>query len=131
MGRKQKAGKPEQPDKPSGVGENPVGVKLASARESLGLTRSQAAERLGCSYQALAEIELGRRNVSLERLHGIAVGLGIDPHWLDERLASTSAGASASLQKLHSALAAFQAALAELGLPGGDPTAGARKKDGD
>lgn len=63
--------------------------RLIAARESVGLDRSQAAERLGVTYAALHSLESGRKTPSLDRLYEIATAWNIDPAILDQRLAST------------------------------------------
>lgn len=65
-----------------------LGTRLMLARESLGLTRSQAAEKAGVLYQYWADIEADRKPISLEKLFEIAQKLEVDPSSLDARLAS-------------------------------------------
>jgi transcriptional regulator with XRE-family HTH domain len=57
-----------------------VGRKLSDARQALGLTQAEVAERLGISASYLSAVEAGRRNLTLAQLAGIAgaMRLGID-----------------------------------------------------
>jgi DNA-binding XRE family transcriptional regulator len=72
----------------------PVGARIRAARVSLGLDRRELAGRLGITYQRVADIEADRKPTSLERVIEIAAALGIDPHSLDPRLASTDPAAA-------------------------------------
>ena len=67
---------------------NIVGIRLAQARESLGLTRGQAAERIGVSPGYWSDLESGRKTATLDKLWEYAGSLGVDPSSLDPRLAS-------------------------------------------
>lgn len=67
-----------------------VGARLIAARESVGLTRQKAADRLGITYAALRELEVEAKLPSLERLCTIAEIWGVDASTLDPRLAGQS-----------------------------------------
>lgn len=67
-----------------------LGERIAAARESMGMSRQQAAEVLGVGYTALYEIETGKKGASLDRLWEIAQAWGVDPASLDSRLASSA-----------------------------------------
>jgi len=62
-----------------------VGARIRAARERSGLSRRQVADRLGVSYQRLADIEADRKPISLELLLRIAEAIACDPHALDAR----------------------------------------------
>ena len=85
-GKAESEPKPEQPGKPKELIE--MGARLTAARESLGLTRQAVADRLEMTYQGWADLEAGRRKASLDKLHEIALKLGVDPNMIDPRLAS-------------------------------------------
>lgn len=53
------------------------GVRLRQLRMRKGLTQVQLAERLGLDRSYLADIERGKRNVSIVNLEIIAKGLGL------------------------------------------------------
>jgi len=53
------------------------GVRLRQLRRRKGLTQVQLAERLGLDRSYLADIERGKRNVSIVNLEIIAKGLGL------------------------------------------------------
>lgn len=57
-----------------------VGRELRHARQEIGLTQAQVAERLGVSASYIAAVEAGRRNLTLAQLANIAnaMRLGID-----------------------------------------------------
>jgi len=53
------------------------GVRLRQLRRRKGLTQVQLAERLGLDRSYLADIERGKRNVSISNLDVIPKGLGL------------------------------------------------------
>jgi XRE family aerobic/anaerobic benzoate catabolism transcriptional regulator len=53
-----------------------LGRSVRARREALSMTRKLLAERAGVSERFLAELESGRGNVSVTRLHDIALALG-------------------------------------------------------
>jgi len=69
--------------------EDTFAARFAAARKSLGLTQAEAAARLGCSPGYVGQLESGHGSPTLDKIHELATTLGIDPHTLDERLAST------------------------------------------
>ncbi len=60
-----------------------VASQLIGARIKLGLTQKQLAEKLGTKQSAIARLESGDANISLEHLEKIAHSLGLK---LDIRL---------------------------------------------
>lgn len=54
-----------------------LGLRIKDLREERGMTQYACAPLLGVSRQYLADVECGRRNVSLGRLASIAEGFGI------------------------------------------------------
>ena len=70
------------------VNRTTPGERLTHFRTKAGLSLTEAAERVGVHKSTYHQFESGRRSPTLDRLHEIAVKLGIDPHQLDERLAS-------------------------------------------
>jgi transcriptional regulator with XRE-family HTH domain len=56
-----------------------AGHRIATFRQRAGLSQRELAERLGWSRDIIAHYELGRRELSLERLAIIAQGLQISP----------------------------------------------------
>lgn len=55
------------------------GRRVAARRNELGLSQEKAAERIGVHWTYLGQVERGRRNVTLNNIVKIAVGLGVDP----------------------------------------------------
>ena len=55
-----------------------VGIALRDARETLGMTQTELAAKLGLAQSALSRIEAGRTNISLAMLRRIGEGLGSD-----------------------------------------------------
>lgn len=53
-----------------------LGREVRAKRQGLGLTLKQLGERAGVSVRFLAELEAGRGNISVARLHDLAVALG-------------------------------------------------------
>lgn len=54
-----------------------LGLRIKDLREERGLSQYACAPRLGMSRTYLADLECGRRNVSLARLTAVADGFGI------------------------------------------------------
>ncbi|MFH0926608.1 MAG: helix-turn-helix domain-containing protein [bacterium] len=54
-----------------------IGTKIKEAREKVGLTQKDMAERLNISQQIISRIEKGRQNISLETLNNVCKSLGI------------------------------------------------------
>ena len=79
-----------QKTRAAGVRGKPTpGARLRAARERLGLSLAEAAARFDppISKQSWGDAERGRYR-SLDWWYSAALALGIDPHTLDERLAS-------------------------------------------
>lgn len=55
----------------------PLGQTIRIRREKLGLTQEQLAEMAGLHWTFLSGVERGVRNVSIMKLHQIAVSLGV------------------------------------------------------
>lgn len=66
--------------------EHAPGGRLRVARKAAGLTQARLAERLGTVPQFISDVEVGRRNPSLEWLWEAAAAIGCDPSGLDDRL---------------------------------------------
>ena len=62
--------------------------RLRDARKAAGLTQIELADRVGVHQTRLSQIE-GGAATDLETRWRLAVALGVDPHRLDERLATT------------------------------------------
>ena len=62
--------------------------RLRDARKAAGLTQVELADRVGVHQTRLSQIE-GGAATDLETRWRLAVALGVDPHRLDERLATT------------------------------------------
>ena len=54
-----------------------LGQRIRSLRAELDLSQEQLAEKAGISAKYLGEVERGVGNISIDRLNGVAVGLGI------------------------------------------------------
>ncbi len=57
-----------------------IGQRLRRLRESRELTQEELAQKLGWSRHSVSDLERGRRNVSLERIHRFVKALGWQPH---------------------------------------------------
>lgn len=55
-----------------------VASQVVSARQKLGITQDQLAEKAGCAPLTVTNIESGRRNVTLKSLSLLATALEID-----------------------------------------------------
>ncbi|RIR68072.1 helix-turn-helix domain-containing protein [Mycobacteroides abscessus] len=55
------------------------GRRVAARRHELGLSQEKAAEVIGLHWTYLGQVERGRRNITLNNIVKIAVGLGVDP----------------------------------------------------
>lgn len=58
------------------------GMNLKAARKRAGMTQSELAARVGCSYQMVQRYETGERNPKLETVARFAEALGVDPEEL-------------------------------------------------
>lgn len=54
-----------------------TGDRIKAARKKAGLTQAELAQKLGVTYQSLAQYERGRRNPKLETIRKIAAALGV------------------------------------------------------
>lgn len=54
-----------------------VGLRIKELRGTLGVSQESFAYSIGMSRTYLAEVEVGRRNVSIENISRIAEGLGV------------------------------------------------------
>ncbi len=52
---------------------------MVARRHELGLSQEKAAEVIGLHWTYLGQVERGRRNITLNNIVKIAVGLGVDP----------------------------------------------------
>lgn len=59
-----------------------IGGKVKAVREQQGLSRREAAERLGIGKDHLASIERGEGNLTLRSVERLADGLGVDVYVL-------------------------------------------------
>ena len=57
--------------------KKPMGEAVRARRESLGLTQEQLAEKAGLHWTFISGVERGVRNISIVKLHRIAVSLGV------------------------------------------------------
>ena len=55
----------------------PLGKIIRIRREKLGLTQEQLAEKAGLHWTFISGVERGVRNISILKLHRIAVSLGV------------------------------------------------------
>lgn len=55
----------------------PLGQTIRIRREKLGLTQEQLAEKAGLHWTFISGVERGVRNISIVKLHQIAVSLGV------------------------------------------------------
>ena len=65
-----------------GEPERHIGANVKAVREQQGLSRREAAERLGSGRDYLASIERGEGNLTLRSVERLADGLGVDVHVL-------------------------------------------------
>lgn len=54
-----------------------VGKRIAELRKARGLSQERFAKQIGMSRTYFAEVEVGKRNISMRNLHKIIVGLGV------------------------------------------------------
>jgi len=59
-----------------------IGANVKAVREQEGLSRREAAERLGIGRDYLASIERGEGNLTLRSVERLAEGLGVDVYVL-------------------------------------------------
>jgi transcriptional regulator with XRE-family HTH domain len=56
-----------------------VGLRIKQLRAERGLTQDELAYSIGLSRSYLAEVETGKRNVSVVNLERLCSGLGVSP----------------------------------------------------
>ena len=66
-----------------------VGQNIKKARKKAGITQKELAQKLGLSFQSIAQWENDLRNPKVETLRRIANALECDPSELDNSLASS------------------------------------------
>ena len=59
-----------------------IGFRVRVAREVVGLTQEELAERLGMSRVSITNLELGRQRTPLDTLYRVARVLNVRPHRL-------------------------------------------------
>ena len=59
-----------------------VGMRIRQTRELLSLSREKFSEKCGISTSFLADIELGKKGLSVETLHKICIGANISPAYI-------------------------------------------------
>lgn len=70
-----------------------VGLRIKELRGALGVSQESFAYSIEMSRTYLAEVEIGKRNVSIENIDRIARGLGISlREFFDSELFSTQQG---------------------------------------
>jgi transcriptional regulator with XRE-family HTH domain len=69
---------PDNLDKPTADAVVTLGKHLREVRESLGITPTVFAKRVGMDLPNYAKIEQGKKNVTMDSLVRIASGLGAD-----------------------------------------------------
>ena len=58
------------------------GERIKQLRQTLGLTQTKFADRIGISTSYVAEMELGNKNVNDRTMRLISTEWGVDEHWL-------------------------------------------------
>lgn len=53
------------------------GQRLREERHRQGLTLEDLAERSGITWSYIAQVEVGRRNISVDNMHHLAQGVGV------------------------------------------------------
>lgn len=71
-----------------------IGIRIRQAREELGLTQVQLAERLGIAFQSLQQWEAGKTTPRSDRIRKLANILGKTPSWLQFGVGSENLGAT-------------------------------------
>jgi transcriptional regulator with XRE-family HTH domain len=67
-----------------------VAEQIVAARQKLGITQDQLAEKAGCAPLTVTHVESGRRNMTLKSLSLLATALGVDISDLFPRAKSES-----------------------------------------
>ena len=68
--------------------EREVGLRIKGLRAEAGISQEQLAFEIGMARSYLAEVETGKRNVSIRNLEKIAAGLGVSLSQLFEPFAN-------------------------------------------
>lgn len=74
-----------------------IGIRIRQAREELGLTQVQLAERLGVAFQSLQQWEAGKTTPRSDRIRKLANILGKTPSWLQFGVGSETLGAAGDI----------------------------------
>ncbi|WP_412026650.1 helix-turn-helix domain-containing protein [Deinococcus yunweiensis] len=53
------------------------GRRLREERQKQGMTLEDLAERSGITWSYIAQVEVGRRNISVDNMHFLAAGVGM------------------------------------------------------
>jgi transcriptional regulator with XRE-family HTH domain len=53
------------------------GQRLREERHKQGMTLEDLAEASGITWSYIAQVEVGRRNISVDNMHVLAVGVGV------------------------------------------------------
>jgi transcriptional regulator with XRE-family HTH domain len=75
---------------PKAAAQSTPGERFRDARYRLRFTQADAADLAETGRSNISEFETGRKPVDLSTLHRWCVAIGIDPHEVDARLASTA-----------------------------------------
>ena len=68
--------------------EREIGLRIKELRAEIGISQETLAYRIGMARSYLAEVETGKRNVSIRNLEKIAAGLGVSLSQLFEPFAN-------------------------------------------
>lgn len=64
-------------DNPATESRLTFGRRLREERNKRGMTLEDLAEQSGITWSYIAQVEVGRRNVSVDNMHRLAVGVGV------------------------------------------------------
>lgn len=53
------------------------GERLREERKKAGMTLEDLAEKSGITWSYIAQVEVGRRNISVDNMHRLAQGVGV------------------------------------------------------
>lgn len=70
------------------------GSRVRQHRNDAGLSQEKLAQRVGLHWTFIGQVERGQRNLSLQNILRLALGLEIDPAVLVQGLTPTETGAS-------------------------------------
>ena len=68
--------------------EREIGLRIKDLRAAAGVSQEELAYEIGMARSYLAEVETGKRNVSIRNLEKIAAGLGVSLSQLFEPCAN-------------------------------------------